>query len=350
LGPIPKGLAASGLLAHVITSKYADHLPLYRLEHIVGRSGVRIARSTLCDWMRGAALLLTPLAGLMRRRILTGRVIFSDDTPVPYLKKGEKATATGHLWTYIGDEANPYVLFDFTEGYSRDGPGSFLKGYQGYLQADALAQYEGLYAGGVTYVACWAHARRKFVEAELTDKAAASQALTLIRSLYRVERQLREAKLEGAEARLSFRRERASPILGEIHTWLKEREASALPKSPLGKAVNYALSNWEGLERYTEADYLAIDNNLSERTLRQVAVGRKNWMFCGSAVGGETAAVLYSVVGTCKRHGIDPWPYLREVLDGMYALGEKPTDEQLSDWLPDRWLRARREAANSPAN
>src|SRR5262249_51545860 len=193
------------------------------------------------------------------------------------------------------------------------------------------------------HVACWAHARRKFVEAQGSAPSAAEAALEFIRRLYAVERDLAD-RLE-PEDEVSWQRERharATPILEEFRCWLLQQQREALPKSLWGQAVNYTLSHWEALGRYREQAYLALDNNLSERTLRQVAIGRKNWLFCGSADGGKTAAVLYNVVGTCKHLGLDPFAYLREALPGLFALGEKPTDESLCVWLPDAWKRARK--------
>src|SRR5262245_7570799 len=191
VGPIPKGLPGPGLLAHLLTCKYADHLPLNRLEGIVARSGVRLSRSTLCDWMASAAVLLGPLVALMRARLLSSRVIHTDDTSVPFLERGRDKARDGHLWVYLGDRDHPYVVFDFTAHYRRDGPEQFLQGYAGYLQADALAQYEGLFTtGDVVHVACNAHARRRFVEARASAPEEAEEALTYIRKLYKIEREL----------------------------------------------------------------------------------------------------------------------------------------------------------------
>jgi transposase len=348
LGPIPKGLPGPGLLAHLLTCKYADHLPLHRLEGIVARSGVRLSRSTLCDWMASAAVLLGPLVALMRARLLLSRVIHSDDTSVPFLERGWDEAREGHLWVYIGDRDHPYVVFDFTTHYRRDGPEQFLKGYAGYLQADALAQYEGLFATGqVAHVACNAHARRRFVEAQSSSPEEAEEALKYIRKLYQVERTLSERfEVEDDAGRQQYRSAQTAAVREEFHAWLTARRAEALPKSPLGEAVGYALSNWEALMRYTEQGYLAIDNNVSERALRQVVVGRANWQFCGSAEGGRTAATLYSVVGTCKHLGIDPFAYLREALPALFTLADQPSKEGLVDWLPDAWQK--RQKANGP--
>jgi len=360
VGPLAKGLCGPGLLAHTVAAKFADHTPLCRLAGQLARSGVRVARSTLGDWLAGAAALLGPLCDLMHRRLLLSRVLHGDDTAVKLRVPGADRTSKAHLWAYIGDADYPYVVFDFTADYTAAGPEQFLKGYRGYLQADALAQYEGLYQGGrVVHVCCWAHARRKFVAAQEAGDDAAAAALEFIRRLYALERELppllspsdeeraAEPRRQREEQRRLGRQRQAEPVLAEFRRWLDERRGRALPKSPLGQAVGYALNHWAALCRYTEQGYLAIDNNLSERTLRAVALGRNNWGLFGSEAGGRTAAVLYSVVGTCKHLLIDPFLYLREALPGLFVLGEEPSGEQLAEWLPDRWLLRR--ARESPA-
>jgi transposase len=351
VGPLAKGLCGPGLLAHVITAKFADHTPLYRLAGQLARSGVAVARSTLGDWLAQAADLLEPLYRLMHQRLLFSRVIHSDDTAVKLRVVGADRTRSAHLWVGIGEADYPYVVFDFTATYTAAGPERFLNGYRGYLQADALAQYERLYADDqVKHVCCWAHARRKFVAASEAKDERAAVALELIRQLYALERDLppllppsddpvaQQQRRQREEQRRCWRQQQAAPVLAQLRKWLQEQRPQALPKSALGQAIGYALNNWEALYRYLEQGYLAIDNNLSERTLRAIAVGRKNWGVLGSDTGGQTAAVLYSVVGTCKHLGIDPFMYLREALPGLFALGEKPTTEELSEWLPDRWL------------
>jgi transposase len=352
VGPIPKGLPGPGLLAHLLTCKYADHLPLHRLVGIVARSGVRLSRSTLCDWMASAAALVGPLVALMRARLLLSRVIHTDDTSVPFLERGRDKARDGHLWVYIGDRDHPYVVFDFTTHYRRDGPEQFLKGYVGYLQADALAQYEGLFATGqVVHVACNAHARRRFVEAQASAPGEAEEALRYIRKLYKIERELGELFAPDDDAgRQQYRAAQTVAARDQFRAWLTAQRMEVLPKSPLGEAVGYALSNWEALMRYTEQGYLSIDNNVSERALRQVVVGRANWQFCGSAEGGRTAAALYSMVGTCKHLGIDPFVYLREALPALFGFGESPGAEALAAWLPDVWQKRQQAvaAAGSP--
>jgi hypothetical protein len=255
------------------------------------------------------------------------------------------------------------VVFDFTADHTAAGPERFLGGYRGYLQADALAQYEGLYgADKIRHVCCWAHARRKFVAAAEGGDERADAALELIRELYAIERTLPPLlppaddpatvaqRRQREEQRRALRQMQAGPVLAELKRWLDEQRPAALPKTPLGQAIGYALNNWEALGRYLEQGYLAIDNNLSERTLRAIALGRNNWGVLGSERGGRTAAVLFTLVGTCKHLGIDPFAYLREALPGLFALGEKPSAEQLSEWLPDRWRQRRcRESRAGPA-
>ncbi len=356
VGPIARGLCGPGLLAHVIVAKYADHTPVHRLAGQLGRSGVGIARSTLGDWLAGAAELFGPLHELMHRRLLLSRVIHDDDTTVKLRVVGAQKTSKAHLWVGIGDADHPYVVFDFTADYTRGGPEKFFQGYKGYLQADALAQYEGLYGPDkVKHVCCWAHARRKFVAAVEGGDGRGQAALEMIRRLYAVERALpallppsddpvkQQQRRQREEQRKRLREQQARPVLEEMKRWLDEHKGSGkvLPKTPLGQAIGYALNNWEALCRYLEAGYLAIDNNLSERTLRAVALGRNNWGVIGSEAGGKTAAVLYTMVQTCKHLGIDPLVYLKEALPGLFALGEEPKEEQLLEWLPDVWLLRR---------
>jgi transposase len=359
VGPIPKGLCGPGLCAHAITAKFADHVPVHRLCGQLARSGVTIACSTVGDWLRGAADLLTPVYRLMHRRLLMSRVIHGDDTPVKLRVPGADRTRKAHLWVGIGDADYPYVVFDFTADYTAAGPERFLAGYTGYLQADALAQYEGLYgADRVKHVCCWAHARRKFVVAAEGGDGRADGALDLIRRLYAAERDLPPLLVPSDDpVAMARRRQRendrrlarqraADPVLRELRTWLDEQRPGALPKSHLGSAIGYASNNWAALSRYLDQGYLVIDNNLAERTLRAIALGRNNWGVVGSEAGGQTAAVLYSVVGTCKHLAIDSQAYLREALPGLFTLGETPVTETLLDWLPDRWLLRRgRDAA-----
>ncbi len=362
VGPLAKGLCGAGLLAHVITAKFADHTPLHRLAGQLARSGVLLARSTLGDWLADAAKLLDPLYQLMHQRLLLSRVIHSDDTHVKLRVPGQDRTRKAYLWANIGDADYPYVVFDFTVDHTATGPTTFLAGYQGYLQADALAQYEGLYGDDqVKHVCCWAHARRKFVAAADAGDTRAQAALDYIRQLYAIERELppllppsddaadQEQRRQREEQRYRLRQQRASPVLADLKQWLEAERPGVLPKSALGQAFGYALNNWDALARYLEKGYLAMDNNLSERTLRAIALGRNNWGVFGSEAGGQTAAVLYTLVATCKHLSIDPFVYLREALPGLFTLGEKLTAEHLFEWLPDRWLLRRNQEASPGA-
>jgi transposase len=330
--PIDKGLPGSGLLAHVVVSKYADHLPLHRLERIFQRQGVELSRSTLCDWVAATARLLTPLYALMTQRVRQSRVIWTDDTPVPVLDEKRDSTRQGRMWVYLGDSTYPYAVFEYTPTHARDGPQQFLKGFQGYLQADAFVGYDAIYTGSqgaIREVACWAHARRKFYDARTTDPERAHAALAWVRKLYDVEDQ---AKGWTDAERAAYRQERARPLLVSISQWLSQQQTAVLPKSPIGQAIAYTQSNWHALNRYPEAGFLSIDNNLSERTLRPVAIGRKNWLFAGSDKGGRTAAVLFSFTATCRRLNVNPFAYLQDVLT---RLPMHPV-ERLPELLPDQ--------------
>jgi transposase len=338
LSPIEKGLAAPGLLANVIVSKYGDHLPLHRLEHILARHGIQIARSTMCDWAAQCAALPRPLVDRMVHEVLQSKVMHTDDTPVDVLDRKLDQTRTGRFWVYLGDKLHPYTVFAYTPSRSRDGPRAFLQNWSGYLQADAFGGYDGIYAGQaggcVTEVACWAHARRKFYDARSSDAAVSTHALAYIRLLYDVED---EAKELSAPQRQHLRQEKSVPRLSQFKVWLESQQAArggpVLPKSPMGQAIAYALNQWDALGVYTTDGDLAIDNNTSENALRRVALGRKNWLFCGSDNGGSTAAVLFSLIATCQRHKVDPFAYLRDVLTRLPATPIHDLDR----FLPDRW-------------
>jgi len=336
--PIEKGLPGPGLLAHVVTSKYADHLPLYRLEGIFERHGIDLSRQTLCDWMGRSAEVVEPVYEAMKADLFRSKVLHTDDTPVPVLDPTRDRTRLGRLWVHVGDRDHPQIVFDYTPTRSRDGPVAFLGGYRGYLQADAYAGYDGIFTrGGAIEVGCMAHARRKFFDAEGTDPARARVALAFIQQLYAVER---EAKDLPSEARQALRQARSRPILDAFRTWLEAQQPAVLPKSPLGEAFGYAFGQWEALRRYLEDGDLDIDNNEAERALRCVAIGRKNWLFAGSDEGGWRAAILFSLVATCKRHGIDPFVYLRDVLA---RIATHPA-RAVADLMPSNW-KPREEAA-----
>jgi transposase len=342
--PIAKGLPGPGLLAHLIVSKYVDHLPLYRLERLYERQGLFLPRSTLCDWLAACGRLLRPLYERLIAVVLQSRALHTDDTTVKMQELVSHRLSTARLWVYLGDIAHPYNVFDFTRTRQRDGPQQFLATYQGYLHADAFSGYDGLYlpdprtaTARITEVACNAHARRKFYEARSSDALRSHQALAYYRQLYKLERRAKELDFTEGQ-RLHMRQDLSVPILETFHQWLQRQRPEVLPKSPMAEALGYAWNNWTALVRYTEAGFLAIDNNVAEREMKRIAIGRKNWLFVGSPQGGHTAAVLLSFTSTCQRLGVEPWAYLHDVLTRV------PTTpaEQLGDLLPDHWQAAQR--------
>jgi transposase len=332
LKPISGGIAGPGLVAYVLVSKFADHLPLYRLEDILFRHGVHLSRSTLCDWVRNAADLLRPLAELQKTRVLQSPVVWTDDTPVTVLGGAKPGSTKGRFWAYIGDALHPYSVYDFTMSRARDGPATFLADYHGFLQADAYGGYDGIFLGSngtIVEVACWAHARRKFYDARSNAPREANQVLEWIRQQYDVED--RAVDMTSAE-RQSLRQRESVPILDRIETYLDELSPRVLPKSALGKALTYAKNQRAALRQYVSDGRLTIDNNVSERTLRLQAIGRKNWEFLGSPQAGPRAAVLYTILAGAKRHRLEPWAYVRDVLLRLSA-----GDPDLETLLPDRW-------------
>jgi transposase len=339
--PIDKGLPGPGLLAQIIADKYLDHLPLYRTEKRLARLGAPLSRSTMCDWMAACANLLTPLWQLLKEHILKSKVLHTDDTTVPVRDETRSTHRYGRLWDYIGDTEHPGIVFDYTTTHARDGPAAFLKGFTGYLQADAYGAYDGIYTGSngaIVEVACWAHARNKFADAQSTDPERALAAKAWVRRLYDVED---EAKALSSVERLQLRQEKSVPLLKSFHQWLLAQKPHVLPKSPIAAAINYVFNQWEALQRFTTNGDLHIDNNVSERTLKLIGIGRLNWLFVGGDTGGRTAAVLFSFTATCKQLGIDSFSYLRDVL------GRLPTHpaECLDELLPHRWAALRGKAS-----
>ena len=330
--PIARGIAGPGLIAQIVVSKFGDHLPLYRLEDIFVRHGLHIARSTLCDWVSAAADLLEPLYELQRQFVQRSPVLWTDDTPVNVIVGGEEGSRQGRFWTYVGDEDHPYSVYDFTMSRSRDGPQYFLQTFRGYLHADAYAGYDAIFLGsgkGIVEVACWAHARRKFFDARQNYPREAHQVLEWIGQLYDIEDRARPLAIA---SRYELRRLEAEPVLAKLEVYLARLASSVLPKSALAKAVTYARNQWNALRCYTTDGRLTIDNNTSERTLRQQAIGRKNWLFLGSENAGRRAAILYTTLAGAKRHRLEPWAYVRELLMRLHA-----DDTGLEEMLPDRW-------------
>ncbi len=292
---------------------------------------------SLCDWVRNAAFVLQPLAELQKSLVLQSPIMWTDDTPVTVLGGKEPGSSKGRFWVYIGDAQHLYSVYDFTMSRARDGPAAFLKDYRGFLQADAYGGYDGIFLGSdgqIVEVACWRTARRKFFDARANAPREANQVLEWIRQLYDIEDRARDfTPLD----RQLLRQLESKPILDRIENYLDELSQRTLPKSALGKAVTYARNQWAALRQYVNDGRLTIDNNVSERTLRLQAIGRKNWEFVGSAEAGPRASVLFTILAGAKRHRLEPWAYLREVLLRLSA-GE--TD--LEPLLPDRW------AANHP--
>ena len=335
--PIEKGLPGPGLLAQIVTDKYLDHIPLHRSEQRFSRLGVDLPRSTMCDWMASCAELLTPLHLLLVQHVLKSKVLHTDDTTVPVRDEKRSSHRYGRLWNYIGDAEHPGVAFDYTMTHARDGPAAFLKDFRGFLQADAYGVYDGIYTGSngaIKEVGCWAHGRNKFTEAQGTDPERVLAAKAWVRRLYDVED---EAKGLSSAERLRLRQEKSVPLLKSLHQWLLAQKTQVLPKSPIATAINYVLNQWEALTRYTTDGDLDIDNNISERTLKLIGMGRGNWLFLGSDNGGRTAAVLFSFTATCKLLGIDSFAYLRDVFE---RLPTQPV-ERLDELLPHRWKAAR---------
>jgi transposase len=306
---VEKSLAGEGLLAHVVVSKYVDHLPLHRLEGIFARQRIDLPRSTLCGWVADVATALTPIGEQLRREVTAADYLQTDDTTITVLGD-DGGSFKGRIWTYL-DPLARQVMFDATTTHERDGPAAFLADFRGKLQADAYSGYDGLYQGGrVIEIGCWAHARRRFVDAFMTDTSGAL-VIALIQQLYQVERDAAELTPDDRHA---LRQERSAPLLAKIDA---ERQALArivLPKSPVGDAVRYLTNQWAALQRFVEDGRLAIDNNRAENQLRLVAVGRKNWLFAGSFEGARRAALLYSLLQSCKLIDVPPFDYLKDVL------------------------------------
>jgi transposase len=351
--PIARCLAGPGLLAYVMVSKFSDHLPLYRQQDVLVRHGIFLARSTLCGWMAQCAERLRPLVELMRQRVVQSDVINADETPVRVLDRTRNTTRKGQFWTYITPGDHGYTIYVYRDSRSRDGPAEFLEDFRGYLQTDAYAAYESVVlesAGRIIPVGCWAHARRNFFDARLSQPREAHYVLGLIAQLYDIEDAIR---LLGPDERKAVRQEKSVPVLDRLEAYLREQKDGALPKSKYAQAIAYVLNRPEEMRRYTEDGRLEIDNNTSERTLRLCAISRKNWLFLGSDQGGETAAICFTILANAKRYRIEPFAYVRALL---IALSSDQVD--LESLLPDVWIAAhpehvltyRRDEAEAAAN
>jgi len=361
--PIEKAIAGPGLLAHVIVSKYCDHSPLYRQESILARHGVDLSRATLCQWAMGSAEALAPVVTAMKSEIFKSHCINTDDTPVD-VHTGQ-GNHQARVWVYAGDRQHPYTVYDFTwTRAGEDGPRKFLDGFAGILQADAYGGYDALFKKDERYpekiplieAGCNAHARRYFFEAKEEDPVLAHRILGFYKKLYEIERQAKQcwpalcqprpgpAELaQAATGRQALREEKSKPLMEELEKLLEElqRQGLPLPKSGLGKAVHYVLSNWQALSLFLQDPLIEMDNNAAERALRPLCLGRKNWLHLGSRRGGRAAAVLFSLVQSAKRHIIDPFVYLRDLLTRI------PTHPQsrIHELFPDHWKRLAEQSA-----
>jgi len=337
--PLVRSFAGAGLLAHVLVSKYADHLPLYRQAQIYAREGVALERSTLADWVGGASALLAPLVEALGAYVMRAEKLHADDTPVPVLSPGAGRTKTGRLWTYVrddrpaGDDAPPAVWFRYSADRKGEHPARHLRAFHGVLQVDGYAGFDRLFNDDNPdhprrEAACWAHVRRKFYDLQVaTGSPIAAEALRQIAALYQLEDSVRG---QAPPLRQAVRQARVSPLLDTLHRWLHETLASVAQRSALAGAIRYALTRWRALTRYCDDGRIEIDNNAAERALRGVALGRKNYLFAGADCGGERAATFYSLIETAKLNGLDPQAYLRYVL---MHLPEHPSN-RVAELLP----------------
>jgi len=313
--PIPKGNAGAGILAHILVSKFVDHLPFYRQVKMFKRQDVDIAESTINGWFNATCNLLSPLYDSLKQKLLSATYVMADETPVPVLTKDKPgSTHKGYHWVYY-DPVNKLVLFDYQKTRSREGPDGMLENFSGYLQTDGYVAYKNLKnQKNITLLACMAHARRKFEHAKDNDHKRSKEALLMFQQLYDIERTAREDELSYDQVK-ELRQQGSLPVLNEMENWLKDNLQRVLPKSAIGEAIAYTLKLWPRLVRYADQGHFQIDNNLIENSIRPVALGRKNYLFAGSHNAAQQAAIIYSLLATCKINQIEPFGWLKNMLD-----------------------------------
>ena len=315
--PIEKGIAGSGLLAQIMIDKFVDHLPIYRQIERFKREKIKISSSTINGWQEAVCNLLWPLYENLKHRVLSQGYLQADETPIPVLDKSKKGkTHQGYHWVYYSP-LEKTVFFDYNKGRSREGPSKLLKNFTGYLQTDGYIVYDSFgKKKNITHLNCMAHARRGFEKALDYDKTKAEHAMGLFKDLYDIERQAREANMS-AQERYTHRLVHALPVLNELGKWIVETYKTVLPKSPIGLATAYCIPRWDKLMNYLNDGSLEIDNNFAENAIRPIALGRKNYLFAGSARGAERAAMFYSFFGTCKKNDVNPFTWLKQVLEAI---------------------------------
>ena len=342
--PIPKSNASAGLLAHVLVSKYADGLPLNRQERIFARHGIALSRTTLCDWILASTEKLAVLMVLLKAHVLGAPVLFADDTVLKLIEEGRRSARTARLWAYLSDGARQdsegrwrhyprAAYFEFTTTREAEHPTRFLTHYHGFLQADDYNGYHATFrTGRVAHCLCWAHARRRYFDVAKQPGALplAHEALRFIGQIYRIEAELRTAT---PDERRQTRQDQTVPLLKDFRAWLDGHYPSILPRSALGEAFAYTLSNWDALMRFIDDGILAPDSNIIERAIRTVAVGRKAWLFTASERGGQAAATAFSLIESCKLSGVEPYAYLRDVLQRI----DGHRIDRLAELLPFNW-------------
>jgi transposase len=319
--PIPKSIASPGLLSHVIVSKYEDHLPLYRQEQMLQRMGIEMARATLCFWVLKSAEVLRPLRDGLKEDIIIHTYTQADETPVQVLNEPDKPnTSKSYMWVYYGGTPDKKsIVYDYQPTRSGQAAANFLYGFKGVLQTDGYGGYNPFDSKpDVIHIGCWAHCRRKFAEIIKVSKTSgkAVVAVNYIRQLYAIEKEARENH-GSHEQRYHLRQQRAGPILLEFKSWLDETQHQVPPQSHIGKAIAYALNQWHLLIKYIDHGEVEIDTNRLENMIRPFALGRKNWLFMGSDKGAEAGAIIYSLLATCKANLIEPYAYLKYVLDQL---------------------------------